>query len=211
MSTNGMFLKRSTSARHPGRTNTAFRIAARKDMGCRFYLPASYCSPEANQMKQLIFAILLLVTYVTSGCATHSGQLPDFNLKGAEAEREIGKYTMSESAWDGGGLIVLGNTRERYTMESFRPVIESVSPGAGAILRKSGYWRIAASVLFGGAIYALIRGPDEVGQGVFWGLLGGNILANSRADNLKAEAGAQFNRDLREKFNPKVSWMWSFD
>jgi hypothetical protein len=162
-------------------------------------------------MKHVVFGILLLVTFVTSGCATHSGQLPDFSLKGVEAEREIGKYTMSESAWDGGGLIVLGNTRERYTTESFRPVIESVSPAAGDILRRSERWRIAASVLFGGAIYALIRGPDEVGHGTFWGLFGLNIIANSKADSLKADAGIQFNRDLREKFNPKVSWMWSFD
>jgi len=162
-------------------------------------------------MKQLFFGLLLLVTVATSGCATHSGQLPDFSLKGVEAEREIGKYTMSESAWDGGGLIVLGNTRERYTTESFRPVIESVSPPAGDIMRRSERWRIAGAVLFGGAIYALMRGPDEVGHGTFWGLFGLNILANSKADNLKAEAGAQFNRDLREKFNPKLSWMWSFD
>jgi hypothetical protein len=162
-------------------------------------------------MKQFFFALLLLVNLVASGCATHSGQLPDFSLKGVDAEREIGKYTMSESAWDGGNLIVLGNTRERYTSDSFRPVLESVSPAAGNIMRRSERWRIAASVFFGGAIYALMRGPDEVGYGTFWGLFGLNILANSKADNLKADAGQQYNRDLREKFNPKVSWMWSFD
>ena len=170
---------------------------------------------KLRPMKQatLIASLLvaLLITGLTTGCATHSGQMPDFSLKGAEAEREIGKYTMSESAWDGGNLIVLGNTRERYTSDSFRPVLESVSPAAGDIMRRSERWRIAASVFFGGAIYALIRGPDEVGYGTFWGLFGLNILANSKADNLKADAGQQYNRDLREKFNPKVSWTWSFD
>lgn len=157
------------------------------------------------------FIVTALIAGLTTGCATHSGQMPDFSLKGVEAEREIGKYTMSESAWDGGNLIVLGNTRERYTSNSFRPVLESVSPTAGDILRRSERWRIAASVFFGGAIYALMRGPDEVGHGTFWGLVGLNILANSKADNLKADAGQLYNRDLREKFNPKVSWTWSFD
>lgn len=156
-------------------------------------------------------ALLLTLAFAVSGCATHNGQLPDFSLRGAEAEREIGRYTMSESPWDGGTLIVLGNTRERYTEESFRPVIESVSPTAGETLKRANRWRIAASVFFGGAIYALVRGADEVGPGTFWGLFALNIFSNSRADNLKAEAGRQYNQNLREKFNPKVSWTWSFD
>ena len=164
-----------------------------------------------DKMKQNLTLLFLSALLLMTGCATHSGQVPDFSLKGVDAEKEIGKYTMSESAWDGGSLIVLGNTRERYTAESFRPVLESVSPAAGETFKRSEHWRIAASIFFGGAIYALFRGPDEVGYGTFWGLFGLNILANSKADNLKADAGRQYNRDLRDKFNPKVSWTWSFE
>ncbi len=163
------------------------------------------------------FIVLTFVPFIFFGCAsTYTGPKPDYSLRGEAATTEIEKFKLSEGYFNqGDNLFGMGPTKKLYKQKSILPIIEEVSPEAISRIQNAKSWRTAGWLAWAIAVGVLVSEFSDsdntiTNDELFWGALGSSIVLNSVSYYKRAEATEVFNRDLRQKFNPSVSYNYTF-
>ncbi len=159
----------------------------------------------------------LPIFFFVSCATTYKGPNPDFSKTGDAAQEEIKKFSFEEDYWTQGYFYRMGPDRQAHTLGSLRPVIENTSTEATALLDKGEKWHQAALVGIGVAIISLVGAAMSHNKSVQNPLYGVSIagsafsLTSSFISAAKLKDGAvQYNKDLRSKFNPKITYNWKF-
>ena len=162
---------------------------------------------------------LPIILLSLSACVSaYKGPLPDFEKTGPAAKQEIENFLFSESYWDQGiGFFQMEKSEKRHYTSSLMPVIEKVSPAAIEELKRDRAWNIAWWITYGASlgilIAELIDDDDEQSSGsmiAFYGLLGASVGINYYRISITQDAAIQYNRDLRAKYAPAVSFKQEF-
>lgn len=167
-------------------------------------------------MKRIFVVALMFAALILNGCATtYSGSGPNFNLKGAEANREIEKFSIDPNFFEHGvEAAKMGPERTNYWMSSLKPMITNVSPEAAKTLHRADGWFLADQILLLGAVAVLIgANPSSTStawQGPFWTLWGISVGAGIYSNVLVSDAIDQYNHDLRQKFAPQISYQFTY-
>jgi hypothetical protein len=168
-------------------------------------------------MFRRINLLILSIAFLVSCASTYKGPKPDFSKTGDAAQEEIKKYSFEEDYWTQGYFYRMGPDRQALTLGSLRPVIESTSTSATELLDKGEKWHQAALVGIGVAIVSIVGASMSHNHSVQNPLYGVSIagsafsLTSSFISAAKLKDGAvQFNKDLRSKFNPKITYNWKF-
>ncbi len=154
---------------------------------------------------------LIVALIFCTGCATHyKGPPPNFALQGAEAEKEIEKFSINR--WTSGSDVFdmpgMSPGPTIYWKDFMMPIVESVSPEGSQRLKRVKYIQYA-NVFFLVAALAVFIGDShdnnfEV-QEVYYGLLGLAVASTVYGHYEVNQSLKQYNQDLRGKFTPKVT------
>ncbi len=164
-----------------------------------------------KSMKKLFFSLLLL-----SSCASeYKGPKPDFSLRGELAKKEIENFSLNESYWHQSRLaLCMGPANRYYSEESIESLIKETSPSAIAKLegsrRLASWWWLPYSA----AVAILLvdinnQNFDSASQSAFYTLLGTSVVISIVELNMRAEAAEIYNRDLKNRFTPMLSFRYS--
>jgi hypothetical protein len=159
---------------------------------------------------------------ISTGCATgpkptdYAGPGPRLGLRGAEAQKEIKKFSLNEDG-DRGNFYEVGVEKAAYTVESFNPIVGKVSPEAANSLRKGAHWSeaglIGVGVSVGGLIAATVSSDanarsDFSNVSILGSIIGlGCYLV---APFMVMAVPAEYNRDLRRQLSPELGMNFSF-
>jgi hypothetical protein len=150
-------------------------------------------------MRKLIFLLFALVT--ASGCVSaYKGPGPDVKLQGEDARKEYEKFAINQSWWGPGpGFFEMGQEGVIYTAESLEPVFESVSPEAAKL------------VILGAVVYyfsTIDENENKFPMHAVIALAGAGVAI--RAQGLHNKAAETYNRDLKQRFSPALTYNWNF-
>jgi hypothetical protein len=163
-------------------------------------------------MRKLIFLLFALVT--ASGCVSaYKGPGPDVKLQGEDARKEYEKFAINQSWWGPGpGFFEMGQEGVIYTAESLEPVFESVSPEAAKLEDRSRNWMLGARIVILGAVVYYFSTIDEnenkFPMHAVIALAGAGVAI--RAQGLHNKAAETYNRDLKQRFSPALTYNWNF-
>lgn len=155
-------------------------------------------------MRSLILVFLILCT----GCATHyKGLPPNFALQGAEADKEIEKFTINR--WTSGSEVFdmpgMSPGPTTYWKDSMMPIVESVSPEGSQRLKRVKYIQYANTFFLAAALAVFIGDSHDNNfevQEVYYGLLGLAVGSTGYGLYEVNQSLKQYNQDLRGKFTP---------
>ncbi|MCJ8275815.1 MAG: hypothetical protein HRT44_04665 [Bdellovibrionales bacterium] len=161
----------------------------------------------------------LPLLFLVAACATqYKGPSPDFSLKGEAAEKEIENFSLSESYWgQAPGAVYMGPEKNFYYLNSVRPIINDVSPIANQKIKTAHKWAWAGNILMWGALAYLAAiiiddgsefGSDE--RTVYYSIIGASFATGFVSSGYMQSAVKQYNRDLRARFTPKLTYNWKF-
>lgn len=162
-----------------------------------------------NSMKQWLVCVLVSTTLV--GCATsYTGPRPDFTKTGDAAIAEYKKFEIDETF--GGvnlGSIDMGN--KSYYRETVTPIISDVSSSAIEKLNKMRMWNNVNLAILAVTLLTIFQPQDSwERQTGYWIGLGGIIGTGIYINRIGMDAAADYNRDLRSKFNPSLNFTTTF-
>lgn len=167
-------------------------------------------------------SLLLAFSLVLQGCATiYTGPNPNLSLQGQEAEEEYKRFAFVEDGFWGQGLMYkMGPEKKRYKLHSLEPVIASVSTSATDMIESAHRWRKAQLgflILAIGTIVAAFadNAANSDSQwhkysNLYWGSIIASLGTGFVAFGKLANAGEQYNKDLRLKLSPTVGFNLSF-
>lgn len=156
------------------------------------------------------FLCLLMSTLVLSACASYGGLTPDYSLSGDDGRQEVDDFTIKAGAW-GSPVVEMGG--KAYYMDSLTPLFANVSDdGAKKLdraiwLERAGWVSLAAAVAVIFFRGSNVTAADNLAFFTFLGVGAGLTYLRVQATD---EAIDQYNRDLRQKFNPGLSWNYQF-
>lgn len=162
--------------------------------------------------------ILFILPILSIGCVTeYKGSGPNLDLKGAQAEDEIKKFSLEEAYWSQGPFLRYSEEKTAYTIESVSPFIKKVSPEASRKIETVMVWRQAQLITLGIGIVGLVAGlsaTDASTQNSFYNLslLGScsSIAVGFVWPGMLASAASQYNQDLRKGFTPSLGMNFNF-
>lgn len=157
------------------------------------------------------FISLLVACALLNGCATtYTGPRPDFSKTGVAAITEYENFKASESFGETNFYSVEMN-KNRYFTNSIRPIMKEVSPNSEAQFQKmETIQRVSWGLLL--VTLATLSQPKDswaytTGYWIgLWGIFGTAIYR----DSLGVRAAEEYNKDLKSKFAPSVTYRKSF-
>lgn len=161
-----------------------------------------------------ITAAAFAFVFLTTGCVTaYNGPAPDFSLQGEAAQQEFAKFELHQSFWTGGpGYFSMGPEEKWVTGESLEPIMTSISPASIDYEKRGTRWLWAGqAVVLAASVYYFANVVDwEDSFPVFiGGLLVGSGL-RFRAHYLHNKAIETYNRDMKGKFTPALTYNLEF-
>ncbi len=161
--------------------------------------------------------LALILSVSLTGCVTHyQGPTPDFSLKGEAAQKEIEKFQFHFSWWTPApGFFFMGpkDAADIYTGDSVKPVMRAVSPESLELEKKAMTWEyVRLGVLGAGLVYIFAdRGDwEESDWAAFGGILAVSAGIGFYGGSLHKDAIDRYNRDLKEKFTPGLSYNFTY-
>ena len=162
-----------------------------------------------------------LATLFLCGCVTnYKGKGPDFSLKGAEAQKEIERFTFGDHYMDQRPkAFEMGPSGRRtvYWSDSLKPIIKNVSPEGYAELERAEWWADAWWVPYGialGVLAAELINKDKdwhpASQAIFWSALGTSIGFSFYQLSVMESSAKKYNQDLKSKFAPGIGYNVDF-
>lgn len=159
-------------------------------------------------------SIALVIVFLLTGCVTaYNGPAPDFKLQGEAAQQEFSKFELHGSFWTGDpGYFSMGPEQKWVTADSLDPIMRSISPEAIDYERRGTRW------LWGGRAVVLAATVYYFANVVEWEdslpiFIGGIIVGTGfrfRAQYFHNRAIESFNRDMKQKFTPALTYNFEF-
>lgn len=151
-----------------------------------------------------------------AGCATtYRGKGPDFSLKGEEASRELQKFQVNHSFFSQGTTFYeMGPDHTEYYASSLEPFMNEVSPSFATLRRRAMTWKVVGWIFLAGAA-GILLGSTSSGSAAsvqipFYSAVVCSMGSSIYSNSLAGEAAEQYNRDLQQKFTPRVSLSLSY-
>ncbi|MBX3022432.1 MAG: hypothetical protein KF799_12230 [Bdellovibrionales bacterium] len=169
---------------------------------------------------RFLFLFLLSTALLLQGCAAaYKGPQPNFALAGAQAQAEADRFSFDESSHflNRGFWFAMGPEKKAYTISSLTAMIETVSPEALSTIKRAQRWRWLQYATYGVALAAVMAAAsnDHVSSrdqlyfaSAFVGASG--FAMGFVYDSLLSSAAYEYNRDLRRKFDPILTYNWAF-
>lgn len=158
--------------------------------------------------------VALLITFLSTGCVTaYNGPAPDLKLQGEAAQQEFSKFELHGSFWTGDpGYFSMGPEQKWVTADSLEPIMTSISPASIDYEKRGSRWLWAGhAVVLAAAVYYFANVVES--EDSFPIFIGGIIVGTGfkfRAHYLHNQAIESFNRDLKQKFTPALTYNFEF-
>lgn len=158
-----------------------------------------------------LFLIFVLVAGCVSAPPSYRGPAPDFSSSAAK-EDELNNFTFGPRDYFSDIYSVkMGPALDRYSMFSVKPIVAEVSPEALQKINRAEALPVYGLALIGlAAIIGYSNVTARTNQIFFYGLLGASLGVSFYARSLYQEGLDDYNRDLKKKLAPNVTWNKSF-
>ena len=143
----------------------------------------------------------------------YNGPAPDFSLQGEAAQQEFAKFELHESIWTAKpGYFTLGPEEKWVTGDSLKPIMSNVSAESVKYEKRAKPWHWTAQGLVLAAVVYYFADLED------WKnrlpvLLGTGVIStgfNLRATYLHNRAIETYNRDMKGKFTPALTYNLEF-
>lgn len=156
-------------------------------------------------MKKLYCLILILV--LTLSCSSKMiDKTPNYQLKGAEAQKEYEKFRMGSLRGYRGFIDSEGGFTSFSTKEK-KKEIEAVSPKAFEMSVENRVYDHIGWGVFAFTLASIFAFENET---PYWVGLAGLFGTSIYIDYKGSQVAEQYNLDLKQKFSPTLSYKYSF-
>lgn len=155
--------------------------------------------------KLCLFFFVLLLSACTIIPSKRAYERPDFSLTGEAANKEIERFRLDEISPQAARFQSEKSNQYAHT-EDVKPLVEEVSPKAIERIEKSKIHNPINWTLFG-----LWIATNFIDDGKYWWYgLGANVGWSIYMSNYRENTATQFNKDLKAKFRPTLSYLFQF-
>ena len=160
-------------------------------------------------MKIILLLISLLIFLQSCATSDRIKEKPNFNLTGADAQKEFDKFEMDIVSWSRGKFESEGAFTTFKTSEAL-PLMEEVSPKSVEMLKNNNTKEYISIGLFAAWIATSFIRKDGNISPLYWYGAGAALGYGFYLNYQREKVAEQFNEDLKSKFAPSLGYTFQY-